>query len=76
MTIFKFKRDKAICPAVMSVKHLGLIINEIACALPVNHDGPHRGKGLVWSNSEALIRSWAQAAEQRTDRKIFLPNEQ
>ena len=65
MGLFKFKKSKSECPAVMHVRAPGgtVILNEVPCSLPTNHDGPHRGNGLVWSNSEALIRQWAQEAD-------------
>jgi hypothetical protein len=70
--LFKFKKDRSLCPVVMNVKSHGIVINEIGCTLPVNHDGPHRGSGLVWANSEAMIRKWAEAAEKPNRPKIFL----
>jgi hypothetical protein len=70
MTIIRLKH-RALCASVMHVKSMGIIMHEATCKLPVNHEGPHRGQGLIWANSEAMIRQWAMDADP-AKKKTFL----
>jgi hypothetical protein len=65
MTIVKFKKSRRQCRAIMGVREFGIIVREHHCMLPIHHEGPHRGGGLIWGATAQEMMEAAEAAEPK-----------
>ena len=51
----------------------GIVLDEMDCVLPINHQGVHRAKnGAIWDNWAKRIENHERAAEPANRPRIFL----
>lgn len=74
MAVFLKFKDRSKCRYFLAVKSPGgIMLGELPCILPVNHQGVHRARnGAIWDNWTKRLENMELMGDPAKKPKIFL----